>query len=45
MKINRKLQLVTEEGQVLHHLEPYIAGLLVGTGAMLFVLWGFGLLQ
>ncbi len=44
MKINRKLQLMTEEGQVLHELEPYIAGLLVGTGAILFVLWGFGLI-
>ena len=44
MKIDRKLQLIAKDGQVLHQLEPYVAGLLVGTGAMLFVLWGFGLL-
>jgi|TARA_R110000824_G_scaffold8714_1_gene39386 hypothetical protein len=45
MRINRKLELIAKDGQVLHQLEPYIAGLLVGGGFMTMVLFIGSILQ
>ena len=39
MRINRKLQLVTKDGQILRHLEPYVYGIGVGGGFLTMVLF------
>ena len=42
MKIDRKLQLIAKDGQVLHQLEPYVWGISAGgiyMGLVVFFMW------